>query len=298
MSTIEPMIEPPAGYVPDAVERIGRRLKLEYFGMTSVFVVVGLLFFGGLTDWKEQLAATGAIYFLFQGLKKKTKDHIVASLLMFTASAVAYPAIATANWAFPFLFFAFGFWAGEGFLEGRTSRVYGLPAVFGLWAWMATDPSWILGLLVVAAYLAYPWESDLRRRLLVVVGASVVVSMLVAFFRPGFAAFALGERLPLGLPQFGLLALIAIPTALALIFYWSRLENPRKWNALICGLLAPWDLRLLAVFALAACIAMAATIFRRSADSERIRALLKHAEWYFFWVVVAMAVWLLGGFLA
>jgi hypothetical protein len=298
MSTVEPMITLPAGYVPDAVERIGRRLKLEYFGMTSVFVVVGLLIFGGLAGWKQPLAATGAIYFLFQGLKKKTKDHIVASLLMFTASAVAYPAIATADWSFPFLFFAFGFWAGEGFLEGRLSRIKGLPAVFGVWTWMATDLSWILGLLIVAAYLAYPWESDLRRRLQLVVGASVVVSILVAILRPGSSTFALGERLPLGLPQFGLLALIAIPTALALIFYWPRLERPRKWNALICGLLAPWDLRLLAVFALAACIAMAATIFRQSADSEKIRALLKHAEWYFFWVVVAMAVWVLGGFLA
>lgn len=40
-----------------------------------------------------------------------------------------------------------------------------------------------------------------------------------------------------------------------------------------------------------AAVAGAATVFRRSIDSDRVRPFIKHAEWHFFWWVLALAVW-------
>jgi len=45
---------------------------------------------------QQTLAATAATYFLFLGLKKKTRDHICTSFLMFAVAAVAL-----AMWLFP-----------------------------------------------------------------------------------------------------------------------------------------------------------------------------------------------------
>ena len=294
MTTVDPPAAPSLEYVPDRVEKIGRKLKMEYFGMTSVFVVIATLFYGNLASVGQTLLATGAIYFLFQGLKKKTRDHLVASFLMFTAAGVGHAAVAAASWGLPFLCFAVCFWAGEGFIEGRRTRIYLVPATFGLWSWSAADPSWILGLLFFAIYLSNPWPTELRRRLTATVSLSVVAAVGVALFRHGLGAFELAGRLPLSIGHFGLLGLIGLPTLLALAFYWNRLEPARKWNAVICGLLAPWDLRLLAIFAFPATIVLAATVFRQSADHPKIRNVFKHAEWYFFWVVLVVGIW--GGF--
>lgn len=291
MTTVEPPAAPSFEYVPDRVEKIGRRLKMEYFGMTSVFVVIATLFYGDLASVGQTLLATGAIYFLFQGLKKKTRDHLVASFLMFTAAAVGYPAVASAGWGLPFLCFAVCFWAGEGFIEGRRTRIYLVPATFGIWAWFAADPAWLLGLLFFAMYLANPWPVELRRRLTAMAALSVVVAFGIGLFRSGLGAFETAGRMPLAMGHFWLLALIGLPTVLGLAFYWNRLEPSRKWNAVICGLLAPWDVRLLAIFALPATIVLAATMFRQSADSPRIRNIFKHTEWYFFWVVLVVAIW-------
>ena len=46
---------------------------------------------------------------------------------------------------------------------------------------------------------------------------------------------------------------------------------------------------------MAAAILLAATVFRQSIDSPRVRPAFKHAEWYFFWVVLAVAVWAIAG---
>ncbi len=59
------------GYEPGPVERYGRRLKMEYIGMASVFVVIALLIYGG-SPWLRTVVATTGSFFLFLGLKKKT----------------------------------------------------------------------------------------------------------------------------------------------------------------------------------------------------------------------------------
>ena len=40
-----------------------------------------------------------------------------------------------------------------------------------------------------------------------------------------------------------------------------------------------------------AAVLLAATVFRHSIDSDRARPFFKHAEWHFFYVVLALAIW-------
>ena len=154
----------PADYTPDAVERIGRRMKMEYVGMASVFAVIALLIFGALAPW-QRVAATAGTVFLFLGLKKKTRDHLCVSFLLFAAAAVAREPLRLAEWAVPYLLLGACVYALEGYLEKRRGRIYLLPLIFGLWSWV--DFSWLLGLVFVAFYLADP-RAELpgsRRRL-------------------------------------------------------------------------------------------------------------------------------------
>lgn len=72
-------------YVPGPLERFGRKLKVEYLGMASVYSIIALLYFGDLASWYETLLATLGAFFLFLGLKKKTEDHLVGSLVLFAA---------------------------------------------------------------------------------------------------------------------------------------------------------------------------------------------------------------------
>ncbi len=77
--------QPVMVYVPGPVERFGRRLKVEYLGMASVYSIIALLFFGDFSSWYKTILATLGAFFLFLGLKKKTEDHLVGSLVLFAA---------------------------------------------------------------------------------------------------------------------------------------------------------------------------------------------------------------------
>jgi hypothetical protein len=90
--------------------------------------------------------------------------------------------------------------------------------------------------------------------------------------------------------------LVAIPTLASLIRFRDQLAAPRRWNFLLFAVLAPWDVRLLAAFGVPATIVLAATVFRKAADSRRIRFFLKHAEWTYHWLVFFAAVWILVRF--
>lgn len=291
MSTIEDSAQTGVPYVPDRVEVVGRRLKMEYVGMGSVFVVIALVIFGNLTEWSQIAAGTAFSFFLFLGLKKKTRDHLVTSLLMFAAAAMAREAVALAHWALPLMAFGALVWALEGYMEKRQSRIWVLP--FAFIPWVMVDPSWVLGLVYLVVYLAHPWTErpGLRRKLAIVVGAAIVLAAVTFAIRGDPDSFRGVTRLPLDTFTIVLLLVVGLPALYGLVAYWSNLALPRKWNAVIFGLLAPWDLRLAAIFAVPATVVLAATLFQQSIDSDRLRPILKHAEWYFFWVVLAVAIW-------
>jgi hypothetical protein len=73
--------------------------------------------------------------------------------------------------------------------------------------------------------------------------------------------------------------------------YWGRLIAPHRINPLLFAVLAPWDIRLSAAFGMVGAVVMAATVFRHSIDSERLRPFFKHAEWHFFYLVLVLALW-------
>ncbi|MCU0255055.1 MAG: hypothetical protein MUE47_11045, partial [Acidobacteria bacterium] len=87
-----------------------------------------------------------------------------------------------------------------------------------------------------------------------------------------------------------LLAALAVPVLLCLVFYWRDLAWPHRVNGLLFAAIAPVGIRGLAMFGIAGTIVLAATVFRQSADSLRWRSAFKHAEWYYFWVILAVVV--------
>lgn len=278
-------------YQPGPVERFGRRYKMEYVGMASVFAIIGLGIFGGLAPWYLALAATLATYGLFLGIKKKTRDHLSASWLLFGASALALAALTPQPWwALPWLFFGMCVFVMEGYVEKLQSHVYALPLVFA--AWGATDLSWLLGFAFAALYLTAPLpeKPGWRRRLAWMLALAAVAGAVATAVR--FAAVAVGPaRTAPGTAATVALAATAAVVVVVVAVYWRRLLPPHRWNGLLFALLAPWDARLGALFAMVAAVVLAATVFRLSIDSIRLRPLFKHAEWFFFWLVLAVAIW-------
>lgn len=281
----------PAYYEPDWVERTGRKLKMEYVGMGSVFTVIFRIAFGGLPHLSQSAIATAGTLFLFMGLKKKTRDHIAASFLLFVAAALAGPGVTNGTWFLPYALFGACIWAMEGYLEKRRTRVYALPVVLGGFA--AISPGWVLGLAFVAAYLLEPRPEmpGIRRRLAGIVAVSAVGSAVSAAL---VTSRGPAKALTLEAPASGLLVLyasVAVISVACLAFYWTRLAKPHRLNAILLGLLAPLDARIMAMFGMASMILLSATIFRHGIDSDRLRPSVRHAEWYFFPVVFAAALW-------
>lgn len=286
--------QPLPSYRPGPVERFGRRYKMEYVGMASVFTVLGLLFFGRFDFWYQSLAATLAVYCLFLGIKKKTRDHLSASLLLFAASAAALPGLAShPDWIGSWFLFGLCVFILEGYLEKLQNHIFALPLVFA--AWGALDLSWVAGLAFAALYLACPLaeKPGWRPRLAAVLALSTVCGTIATALR--FAAVtapwsararpvAAGAETALWLGGAALvLTLIAV--------YWRHLLLPRRLNGVLFALLCPWDARLAALFAMVAAVVLSATVFRLSIDSDRLRPIFKHAEWHFFWYVLVLAVW-------
>jgi phosphate starvation-inducible membrane PsiE len=269
-------------YVPDAIERFGRRFKMEYVGMASVFLTIWLLHF-------QDAAALAAMFFLFVALKKKTRDHLVTSFLMFAAAALAVPAVES-GWGLPVALFAMLAWALEGWLEKRPGRIVTIPFVLG--ALGATTVLWPVGLAFAGAYLLQPRPDAPRllRRLALLEGAGVVLAVAATLGVFGMTATdAAGWRTPSPL-HLTLWLTLATPAALALVLFWRSLAAPHRLNALVAGALAPFDERMIAVFAIASTIVLAATVFRQSVESTQLRPHFKRAEWYYFWVILAIAL--------
>jgi hypothetical protein len=282
------------GYEPGPVEVYGRRLKMEYVGMASVFVVIAALIYGGL-PWIQNLETTTASFFLFLGLKKKNRDHLMCSLHLFGAALLARPAVFEADWALPLLLFGATVFSAERYLEKKPRQVAFLPAILGFWAWF--DGFWLLGLVYSAVYILCP-RSDRpgATKILVrsvvggaVVGLIVTVVRLFIFTAP--TAYWIGARIA---PAGWLLMVVAVLIVAVLVvisFYHRRLIVPHGINPLLFAALAPWDVRLTAMFAMVAAVLFSASIFKLSIDSDRIRPYIWHAEWHYFYLMLALAVW-------
>ncbi len=277
-------------YRPDAVERLGRKLKMEYVGMASVFLLIWLVDFRGVPRWTDSALATAGTFFLFMGLKKKTRDHLVTSFLLFAAAALAVTAMTELVWVLPYALFGVSTWAMEGYLEKRRGRIIALPAILAGFAFVS--PMWPLAFAFVAAYLLEPRldAPGLRKRLAWLVGVSAISGLAVSTVAPWRGDLAsLRTEVP-DLWQLGLLAVFSVPVASSVVAYWDRLARPHRMNAILFGVLAPFDERCIALFAMVGAIVLAASVFRESADSLRWRHAFKHAEWYFFPVVFAIAL--------
>lgn len=282
------------GYEPGPVERYGRRLKMEYIGMASVFVIIAVLVYGGF-PWLRTLEATTGSFFLFLGLKKKNRDHLMCSMLLFGAALLARPAVLYADWAPSLMLFGATVFSAERYLEKKPQQVAFLPVILGIWAWL--DGFWLLGLIYTAAYILCP-RSDRpgATRILVrsVIGgaATGMIVMTVRFLGTGTPGdYWFGARIA---PVHWLLLAVAIVIVAALVViasYHRRLIVPHKTNPLLFAGLAPWDIRLTAMFAMVAAVLFSASVFKLSIDSDRIRPYIWHAEWHYFYLVLALAVW-------
>lgn len=281
------------GYVPGPVEVWGRRLKMEYIGMASVFTIIAVLIYGG-ARWADSLPATLGSFFLFLGLKKKNRDHIMCSFLLFGAALLARPAVLIGDRALPLLLFGATVFSLERAIEKRPEQVYGLPLALAVWGWL--DGLWLLGLAFAAGYLLDPLPqlAEARRKLLRTVPAAAVAGGIATVARL-LGGDAAGYWPTARLPLPGSVEL-AVDLAIALVIvilaaYWRKLLVPHRVGPILLAALAPWDLRATALFGMAAAVLLAATVFRQSIDSERLRPVVKHAEWHFFYLVLAAALW-------
>jgi len=282
------------GYEPGPVEVYGRRLKMEYVGMASVFVVIAVLIFGG-APWFRTAGATAASFFLFLGLKKKNRDHLMCSTLLFTTAALARPAVMAEDWAWSLMLFGATVFSLERYLEKRLQQVYSLPLVIGVWAWI--DGFWLLGLLYAASYLTYRRTDHPGAGMILVrsVAAAAVAGGIVTIVRLTGTSppvgYWLSPALRPGAVQLWVTDGLVLAVLVVLTAYWRRLIPPHRINPLVFGAIAPWDLRLAAMFGMVAAVLFAATIFRLSIDSDRLRPFIWHAEWHFFYLVCALAAW-------
>jgi hypothetical protein len=286
---------PSIPYVPGPVERLGRKLKVEYLGMASVYSIIALLFFGDFSSWIKTILATLGAFFLFLGLKKKTEDHLVGSLVLFAAVSVAKAPMGASEWVVPYLLFGLTVFIMEGYRERRPTRIYALPVLF--LGWSLVDFSWWLGLIFAAGYLAFPRteKPHLRRHLwgLLILGLLLGVSGHALFYGSISSSFQFfpQDRVPPTCETMEALVAMGVPTLLCLVVYWKKLMAPHRWNTLLFAFLAPWDGRLAALFAMVAAVLLCATAFRDSVDSPTLRPFFKHLEWHYFWYVFAVAVW-------
>jgi hypothetical protein len=282
-------------YQPDLFEIYGRKMKIEYLGMASVYLIITRYFFGGLPYLSESIIAVLGSFFLFLGLKKKTKDHLSGSLILFASVAVACGPVVTYEWASQYLAFGFSVFVMEGYLEKRQSRIYLLPALFVLWA--LKDTSWLLGMIFSAMYLTHPWieKPGLRRRLLFLILLSFAAGSATSIIRyniteaQGIFPFHDG-LVSLDPASMGILILMIVLTLMCLVMFSKELRLPHCLNAIVFCAISWLDGRLAAVFAMPAAVLLSATLFRDSIRYERLRAYFKHTEWYYFWIVFLLAV--------
>ena len=291
METDEPVL---INYTRGPVETYGRKMKMEYVGMGSVFIIIAFLIYGG-QPWAVSIPATFGSFFLFLGLKKKNRDHLMCSFLLFLAAALARPAVVELGWAVPMLLFGATVFSLERYIEKRPKQAYGLPVVLAVWGWL--NGFWLFGLLFAAMYLLYPRTDrpEARKILVRVVPAAAVTGGAATAIRllgsnPPADYWPTNLVSPTGLWSLVVFGVIVI-SVVVVVGYWKRLIQPHRINSVVFAALAPWDVRLAALFGMVAAVLLAATIFRHSIDSDRARPFFKHAEWHFFYVVLALALW-------
>jgi len=284
-------------YKPDLFEVYGRKLKIEYLGMASVYAIIAIFFFGGFPSLSRSIIAMLGSFFLFLGLKKKTKDHFSGSLILFSSVAVACGPVIAAGWEIPYFLFGFAVFAMEGYLEKRQYRIYLLPVLFFFRAY--TDASRFLGIVFVAIYLTHPWaeKPGLRRRLSLIVIASFIIGIATWIVRyrttDGYSLCPLHQDLlPMNALSLGFLALMVVLTIICLIVFFRRSVMPHRLNSILFCALSPFDGRLATIFAMTAAVIISATLCWNSIYSDRKRPFFKHAEWYYFWIVFAVAIYI------
>jgi hypothetical protein len=282
-------------YAAGPFEQYGRRIKVEYLGMASIYTIIALLFFHDLTSWSQSILVAVGAFFLFLGLKKKTEDHLVGSLVLFAAVSVAEGPIRTSHWVVPYMLFGLAVFIMEGYRERRPARIFALPVLFS--AWSLADASWLLGLAFAVFYLAFPRaeKPHLRRHLAVMILISILLVLvvhgishksLISTFR-----IFLQEDIHIDSTELAVLIALGTPAFLCLAAYWRRLSAPHRFNTLLFGFLAPWDGRFAALFGMVAAVSLCATVFRDSVDSPAMRPFFKHFEWHYFWYVFTVALW-------
>jgi hypothetical protein len=282
------------GYEPGPVERYGRRLKMGYVGMASVFVVIAVVILGGL-PWLRSLGATTGSFFLFLGLKKKNRDHLMCSIHLFGAALLARPAVFHADWALPLLLFGATVFSAERYLEKKPLQVAFLPVILGVWAWF--DGFWLLGLAYSAAYILCPRPDRpgatkiLVRSVICGAAAGLIVSAIRLLGPVKPADYWLTPLVTPGQTQLVVVGGLVIAVLIVIAFYWRRLIVPHRVNPLLFAVVAPWDIRLTAMFAMVAAVLFSASIFKLSIDSDRIRPYIWHVEWHYFYLVTALAIW-------
>jgi len=172
----------PLHHTADAVEKIGRRLKMEYVGMASGFFVIFCLFLLArpaaheILSWRvgwlppslleptevgRASLATLGLFELFLALKKKTRDHISASFLLLATALVVRPGVAGPGAAIALACLGFLLAAMEGSIEKRKGRVFLLPVLF--WVWALAHPTFLVGLVVPLLYLLPARERQVKR---------------------------------------------------------------------------------------------------------------------------------------
>jgi hypothetical protein len=219
----------------------------------------------------------------------------MCSLHLFGAALLARPAVFEADWSLPLLFFGATVFSAERYLEKKPRQVALLPIILGVWAWI--DGLWLLGLVYSAVYILCPrLDREGATRILVqsvlagaAAGGVVMTVRLLGTDAP--ADYWFGERIA---PNGSLLTAtgaVMLAVFIAHFVYRNRLIVPHKINPLIFAALAPWDVRFTAAFAMAAAVLFSATIFKLSIDSDRIRPYIWHAEWHYFYLIFALAVW-------
>jgi hypothetical protein len=283
-------------YQPDFFEIYGRKLKIEYLGMASVYTIIALYFFGGFPSLSQSIIAAIGSFFLFLGLKKKTKDHFSGSLILFTSVAIGWVSVVIDGWFIQYMMFGFAVFAMEGYLEKRQYRIYLLPVLFFFWAYK--DISWLLGFVFTAIYMTHPWSEKpgLRRRLLILLIISFVIGIATSIFRYNTTdvhaqwSFQYG-MLSIWPPSVYFLILMYVLTLVCLIMFLSKTVMPHRLNTIIFCAVSGLDGRLACIFAMVAAVFLSASMFRESFYSDRWRPYFKHAEWYYFWVVFAVALY-------
>ncbi len=301
-----------AEHGPDAAEKLGRRLKMEYVGMASGFFVIFCLFLLArptdhetLSGWSagwlpvslleptaagRALLAMLAFFELFLALKKKTRDHISASLLLLATALVVRLGVAGPGAAIALACLGLLLAAMEGSIEKRRGRVFFLPILF--WIWAAAHPTFLVGLVVPLLYLLpAPERQAQRSRIAALWATSALASCLhplgpaacLAAARALFGAGSSGESPPLS----GLV--IAAPAlAVAVLFWRPMLPVHRSLLVLAAGVAFAPHSEL--VFVCLLPVSLAATLFRDSIHFDGIRPLFKRAEWYYFWAILAVAL--------